>query len=734
MEGFIGKRFSPIESRKRRFSLACRICGAGLLLLITINCIGYGSTPSSWVKVDDNGQIALWVEVDSGLCRISHQSRNIWDSLPPFKKQPNDYWSVAYRSAFIIRYAADDKLVETAFSGSPGCKRVFSKSAGGGCRFTFNFLEIGICFTGEYTLGTDNNLRVNIPFGLIKDPKRRLLDIRFLPFFGGVPFQSRGYLVLPDGCGGILTPNHLGRPYRASRIYGERFTWGSERVLYTHQWQRTFKLNDYRSSRSSFYNLPMFGIVSNDSCILGVISRGRFQAELGTEVTPDNLWLTVSPRLIIREIAYNIFGQLYVSPVFDRIDRTVDYYVILNERPSYVAIAKKYRQILCSGFGSGSKIQKPLSKDRFDGQTSFRLRLLMGVAAEYQNTERLLRLTSFSQAEAILKDLYQKGVRNLQVVLVGWTKGGYLGDNPRHFPAERKFGGDNGLKRLVATGKKLGYFIGLEFDNTFTFRGGHGFRRGDTVKDIQGIPVNLDAENKVYLLCPDRARQKLIRNDLLKIEGLQLNGHLIFSGFERGLFICYDSRHPLGGERLAKTYLETMAAASGAGGIGVTAANDFLTPGVSAFYDLPTRCSDHCDQEIPLTALIFHGLIPYSFEPLNLRRDNQREFLRMIEYGGVPNAFLTAESVSEMKHAEHNLLFSGKYTDWREAFLKEYLTYQNQLRQLQTKTIIDHRRLAQDVYLTVYDDRSATVVNYSSVPFTYRGVEIKALQYGLVKL
>ncbi len=735
MKTFKANHWDYIGMRGGCFGLYFRRFSVGLFLLLTLSCTCFSSIPQSWAKVGDNGQIALWVETTSGLCKINQQhTNNVWDSLPNFEKQPNDYWLVAYRSVFIIRYATDDKIVENAFSGSPKCKRQFSAVTGGGCRFTFNFTDIQICFTAEYTLGNDNNLRVNIPFDSIKDPKNRLLDIRFLPFFGGVPFQSKGYLVLPDGCGGILIPNYLGRSYQTSRIYGERFSWSSGRVRNTGQLRRIFHLNDYRNSQSSFYNLPMFGIVKSGSCILGVISRGQYQAELGTEVTSENLWLTVSPRLIIREIAYNIFGQVYVSPVFDRIDRTVDYYVIYNETPSYVAIAKKYRQILSARSSFSSNHYKYPKKALSPKQTFYRLRLLMGVPEEYQKTERLLCLTNFVQAEAILKDLHQKGLRNLEVVLVGWTKGGFLGDNPRHFPPDQKFGGNNGLKRLIATGKKLGYSIGLEFDNTFTFRNGHGFKRSDTVKDIQGIPVNLNANHKEYLLCPEIARKKLSRNDLKHFERLQLNGPLVFDGFDRGLFNCYDSRHLIGGEPLAKILLETLATVPDTGGIGITTANDFMADTVSAFYNLPTHCSENCDLEIPLTALIFHGTVPYSFEPLNLRRDNQREFLRMIEYGGVPIAFLTAENVSELKYAKYNLLFNGKYTDWRSAFLKEYRTYHNQLQQLQTKVIIDHRRLAQDVYLTVYEGHTATVVNYSSSPFSYRGIEIKAHQYSIIKL
>lgn len=710
-------------------------------LLLTASSLGVAAVNQSWVKVSDNGRLALWVDPDYGICKINdRQSQLEWNSLPSFTEPPNDYWMLAYQSAFIVRYVTDDNTMENVFSGERGCVRRFSiPEPGRGCLVTFDFPNLKFRFSAEYRLGTDNNLRVNVPFHSIVDPKKRLLDIRFLPYLEGLPFQNNGYVVLPDGCGGIMRPNHLMAPYESARIYGERFTWSSQIVSSTQQWQRILHVNDYRQSRNSFYNMPIFGIVRWDSGgrvrgMLGVISQGQFQAELGTQVTPQIL-LTVSPRLIIREVAYDMFGRLHAGPVFDVLDRTVDYYFFTGRDASYVAMAQKYRQLLRSSRQSVLRLSNGL-KPGETGPTEYRLQLFMGVVERYQDTENLLCVTSFGQAESILKDLHKSGIRHLQVVLVGWTKRGLLGDNPRHFPPDPKFGGYRGLRQLLATAKKLGFGIGLRLDNTGTFKNGHGFTRRDTVKDIQSVPVEINTVEKEYLLCPKAARTKFQRDDRRRLEQLKLSGILIVDGVDRGLFNCYDPRHLIGGTDLINTLRGTfriMRTVSESKQVGTAAAFDFLVGDVTAFYDLPVGCSENCDEAIPLTPLVFHGLVPYSFDPINLRRDGSREFLRMIEYGGIPGAFLTATTVSELKYAKYNPLFSGKYTDWRPAVLREYRIYQRELRNFQTKTISDHRRLAPDVYATIYDDFSATIVNYRPDSFVYQGITIKPQQFVIIQ-
>ncbi len=719
---------------KRKSHFIVKILVLGICLVVWLpglNVSGAGNIPGAWLKISDNGRLALWVDTGYGLCRVvDHRNGQTWDSLPVLNQKPDQYWTNAFHSAFIIQYATDYNSIETAFSGGPNCERDFSTSPEG-CAFSFKFRDLQVSFTAYYSLGSDNNLRVNIPLKSLSDPKKRLLDIRFLPYFGGLPYQSNGYAVLPDGCGGIVTPNHLTAPYKATRIYGQRFQWSSQPVG-SRYFMRILNLSDYSSPQNSFYNLPLFGIVKTNAGILSVISQGQFQAEVGTQITAHNFLLTVSPRLIIREANYDMYGRLHASPIFYQGDRIVDYYFLADRNGiSYVDIATKYREIILKKKRRQYKTNLYLKSKQRD--TGYRLRLLMGVAEQYQDTEKLLTLTSFSQAEGVLNHLYKMGVRDLQVVLVGWTSRGVLGDNPRHFPPDGRFGGMKGLRRLLATGKKLGYFMGLEFNNTYAFKKSHGFNRNDTVKDMQEIPIDIGYGSKEYLLCQQVGWSKFIRNELPKLKKLEITGHLIFDGLNQGFIPCYDSRHPVSGANSPRILSDSIRELSKFLKVGVTVAEDYLAGEVSAIYNLPAGCSENCDRAVPLTPIIFHGIVPYSFEPVNLRRDGQREFLRMVEYGGVPNAFLTAKRVSELVYAKYNPLFSGNYADWSSVVFDEYKIYQKDLRRLQMQAITDHQRLDKDVYLTVYEDGSQVIVNYSRSHFIFNKFQVGPENYLVIR-
>ncbi|HEX3047391.1 MAG TPA: DUF5696 domain-containing protein [Bacillota bacterium] len=646
------------------------------------------------------------------------------------------YWEIAYRSAFILRYYDEDGNVNTLFTGQPECKKNYEPSTSGGS-FTFDFADYQISFQAVYSLSLANYLRITIPFRQIKDPRGRLLDIRVLPYFGALEYQSKGYLVMPDGCGGLFKPYHLAQNYLPSRIYGERFYYDKQYV--DHQSIRVLQLSDYAAGargnlQNSFLSLPLFGIVKENEGILGIVTEGQFQAELGVEVTSNILRSAVSPRLIIREISYDRLGQLHATLVFNRRDRVVDYYFLKAAEATYAGIGRKYRELILGSLQSPPSGGYRLSTS----QTQFRLRLFMGVNEQYLDTTRLICLTNFKQAENILQDLIQKGVRHLQVTLAGWSNRGYLGDNPRHFPPDLRFGGNDGLKKLLATARKLGIFIGLQFDNSYTFKKSHGFKRGDTVKDMQGLPVDIGFGRNEFLFCPQLAWDRFLKTDLKTIRELKCNGALLIEGMNQGLFNCFDKLHPTSHQKMAAIVQNSFREVSKTNPVAVTAASNFLYGNVAALYDLPTLSSRGCDEVVPLIPMICHGWLPYSFEPLNSRRDNRREFLKMVEYGAVPNAYLTAGSVAELVHAQYNPIFSGKYTDWRERLVNEYRIYERDLRRLQNQIMIDHQCLFRNVYLTVYDDGTKTIVNYGPDNYAYRSasgapVTVKSLNYVIIQ-
>ncbi|HEX2954191.1 MAG TPA: DUF5696 domain-containing protein [Bacillota bacterium] len=701
-----------LENRRMlRFGL---IATLSLISFVTVWAAGDG-----WNSVANRGNLSLSVDYSTGACKVSdNRNNNEWSSLLPIVPELNDYWKNTYRSAFIIRYLEDD-TVKTLYTGQSDCKISIARMPNGvRCRFTFK--EPKLSFAAEYTLGPQNEMVVNIPYKKIQDPKRGLLDIRVLPYLGHIPVTSRGYVVLPDGCGGIIRSGHLKSiSYNGARLYGERFYWSVERDRNNPYGsnQRYINFYDYSNPNTIALNLPIFGSVQDNAGVMGIITHGSEQAQIGPEITPGDFVLSVSARLLIRELAYDMFTRAHTSPVFDRTDRAITYHFLAGKEASYSGMALYYRKKLFS-----SARHRPLD-------STPRLRIFFGVERKYRDTRELLKLTTFHDAEKILTDLHRSGVRNLQVVLVGWSKRGYLGDEPVHFPPDHRFGGWSGLKRLIRTSKALGYPIGLAFDNTYAWKKGSGFHRAETVKDVQNIAVELGPKTEEYLRCPQPAWKHFFKDDFPRINKLGINGTILISDYDQGLITCMDSNHLVGGTqaiRIAKSSLKRLHKVNA---LGVNGAVEYAYKLSDSVWDLPSSASSICDQPVPLTPIVLHGIVGYSFEPINLRRDSRRELLRMIEYGGIPNALLTRKTVEDLSEARFNLLFSGRYHDWRQSFIQEYRLFQNRLNKLQRLTIIGHEKLAQGVYLTRYERNVEILVNYSPRNYTFNGITVKSLNY-----
>lgn len=190
-----------------------------------------------------------------------------------------------------------------------------------------------------------------------------------------------------------------------------------------------------------------------------------------------------------------------------------------------------------------------------------------------------------------------------------------------------------------------------------------------------------------------------------------------------------DSNHVAGGSQSINVVKDSLARMSRDNSIGLDGAMEYAYKISDSVWDLPSSCSSICDQPVPLTPIILHGYVGYSFEPINLRRDSRREQLRMIEYGGIPNAFLTGKTVEDLSEARFNILFSGRYNDWRRSFLREYHLYHDKLRPLQNINMIGHEKIAPGIYLTRYDKNIEVLVNYSARDYSYHGVTVKPLYY-----
>jgi len=126
--------------------------------------------------------------------------------------------------------------------------------------------------------------------------------------------------------------------------------------------------------------------------------------------------------------------------------------------------------------------------------------------------------------------------------------------------------------------------------------------------------------------------------------------------------------------------------------------------------------------------------VPYSTYPGNLRNDPRRDFLKMIEYGAIPTFELTYQDSSLLKETRYSTLYTSEYRMWLPFVVEEYQIANVEMGYLKTQAIVDHRQLAENVFMTGYEDGSRVYVNYRDEPYvTDDGIEIGPLDFVLVR-
>ena len=116
--------------------------------------------------------------------------------------------------------------------------------------------------------------------------------------------------------------------------------------------------------------------------------------------------------------------------------------------------------------------------------------------------------------------LHGYGLNNCVAIIHSWQRSGYDNALPAHVPANAKLGGDAGMKKLVATAKRLGYDIALHENYVDYYPNYEGFDTKDVSLDSKGKLVkawfNEGTKIQSFAIQP-HAILPLARNESAKI-------------------------------------------------------------------------------------------------------------------------------------------------------------------------------------------------------------------------
>ena len=553
-----------------------------------------------------------------------------------------------------------------------------------------------------------------------------LTGISLLPYFGAAGAEAEGYMLVPDGSGALINLNRStanGVMYAAKVFGSDLATKQSNSVL-----------------RQQQAYLPVFGIKTATSSVLGIIEDGAagctVTAYVGGQVSSYNRVYSMFSPQISDSLGTAANANSMVFPLtFSKQPYAVRYRFTCGES-TYVDMAARYREYLVS---SGV-----LSEAAPDGMP-FYLELVGAI----EKKDNILGipitvtepLTTFEQAEEILKRLAEGGVSNIELRYTGWANGGV--NNTVYGSAKplSVLGSSKGLDRLAAYAAENGVGLYPDAELTFVYKDTlfDGFSpRNDASRLVNrqvallkqmnystGMPPSVSRLNR-YVLSPVKVADLLPRflksYEKFGIEGLSL------ASLGRYVSGDYRESNPVDRAGAMKLLTDVLTeSVKGRYSLLTDGCNASLLPYASGILDMPSSGSslEIEDASVPFYQIAVSGAKSYTVEAVNLAGDYRRNILKAYEYGAALYCKWMYAPADVVYDADRTDMYALSYETWFDDMVALYKTYEQDMGALVGRQILDHSQTGQ-LTVTTFEGGAQVAVNYGEEELTYGGKTIAA--------
>jgi len=674
--------------------------------------------------VATDGNLKLYAEESTAQIMVADEkSRTVWKSTPDGSQEDqvaNNLYRMNMLSQIHITYL--NSMLSTDdisnFAGSVNQKTYTVRSIKNGIRFDFDFTYEGFVVPVEYYL-EDGVFYASVVLDEIKEYKDNIItDISLLPYFGAAESDSPGYLMIPDGCGALITN---GKGKEAGKYTG--YVYGRDPV-YT----QTAK----PLARQQALTLPVFGIKSGEAALLGIIESGAALCRVTAtpamlETSYANVYPTVTLRTVDTAVLQEMTGSarnvVTYNPYKAELGRfTVGYRFLNGSDADYNGMASVVRNWLFEG----SVQVNPVRAGVFLELTASIRQSGSFLAIPIETVRPLV---TFSRVFGIIDELAKDGIEGIKVKLDGWQSGGLYYRIPLLSNPEKKLGSRKTFREIITSGNVV-----PSFDYINIYSSGNGVsKKGDGVRNVSG---GLSEQTHYFRSTFTKNKQygywtllkSEIFSDLISKLVWQYPENARNTGYfdeSSGNILPSDGHRnslkgiqPTDRNAALQNYLSAYRRAVDYGlTIYFNNPYAYALPFASGITRLKNTSSGYTgfDAEIPFLQMIIHGRAVYSGSPLNESPDFKRSLLRAAEYGELPFFSLTEFDEEDMRLTGRlSDKFSSTYSYWRGKIMKAYGYLSPVIRAVDGAVMISHRKLDEGVYLVTYDNGAQVAVNYSA--------------------
>jgi len=589
------------------------------------------------------------------------------------------------------------------------------------------FPEIQIGYTLIVTLQEDG-FTAEIPQASIfeNDPNITVGAFYVFPFLGHTYLgEYEGYIFIPDGQGAIIKlQDNEGR----FNIPFTENVFGSNPGIDLEVAAAVFG-NFVFTIEPEMILMPVYGMVHTCRQIgfLGIIESGYENAVI--EAFPNGVstnfnW--ASSRFIYSHVIHQPMGMQsgFVTTRTERpnrIDLKMRYIFVTGDQATYTGLAVAYREYL-TRTGAFASAQMDAFRTGID---------FLGVEQREWALFRLnVEMTTFSQAEEILRTLADNGVDRVFTRFDGWTSGGSMNHLPtRSFNPARSLGGQRGLNNLKSTVEELGGELSLVVNpldivvDTNAFESLNAMRRatGRTI-DFFGGSVRLTSPPRTMELTQRLARElgeRSFHADIVRMP------QFLSAFSEGGTYFCRTDTAALFAQGIAAFdyYFEAPV---------LTAPFAYLWRYGRALTLMPSTGSSYLFtyRHVPFLSIATSGKIPVYLEHVNFQANQQRFFLNLVETGARPMFLITAEDAELLRFTPRNEIYSSMFDLYKEMIIQYHnaLTYLHS--HIGTAGIV--RRYVDGPIVRIQWSNGLWVyLNYGRVDAVVNGVALAPMSYAI---
>ena len=579
------------------------------------------------------------------------------------------------------------------------------------------------------------DLMVEVPYSEVAcDGSAPLTYISILPMFGAAGTSQDGFILLPEGGGAMINYNNgktSQSPYYAN-LYG--WDYATERI------------EAVSETRNAF---PVFGMGQEDGSFICMIEDGSSYAGINADIAG-------------RFNSYNFVYSKYNVLHYDRFNvsgRTAQLLYMYEKQIPDDTVRQRYRFIdggsyvdMANAYGDYLRNNPEMRGDRASEETPVNVELVGAVNKIIPKmgfpVDSIIPTTSFSEAETILNELTEAGVKDLHMRITGWCNGGVRQKVLTGIHVLGELGGENGMKKLIAAAKDRQAVLSFDGISCFAYDSGltDGFTpfsnaaRFTTREQVKLYNYDVvtyqqsDWQDPYYLVRPEYAKQ--CAENL--INGLSDRGAsgVAFRDLGNLLSADYYVQNTVTREQVKAMNIQTLKD-SIAKDLFVTikGGNDYAVPYADMITDMNLTGNAYAiiDCRIPFYQIALHGMKNYTGEAINLAGDYQTALLECAEYGaGLNFSFMKADT-TVLRDTMYSCYTSSGYDRWKNEAVAMINRYQQEMSGLNRQRITGHEQISADVSMTEYEDGTKVYVNYGTVEAKTGSVNIPARDYLVVR-